>query len=168
MCTILAHITPFPRYSWCPKLFSRGFRRPIHKISKDFLTRETFFRKFGENFRGHQGLRLAVGWGGRPSLCRFACPASCLPASCPVHLPTERQGKTHALLPCPLWAYLRANGLLYCTGRENGSTGLKSGFTGLFSVGLLCGRAYLVKIGTEGANFQSVLRPVLLGKFSAC
>ena len=97
LCPVLAHLTRFPRYSWCGFVSLGGFLRPIHKISKDFLTRETFFQKYGANFKGHQGLRLAGAPGGwvafvlfRPAWVGFRPCPPVPPASCPVHLQTER------------------------------------------------------------------------------
>ena len=141
----MPHLCPFPKISWCGFGSPSGFRRPSSLFSKDFLARETFFQKYGANFKGHQGHRLACGGGG-VLLCvaslRSSCPASCLPASCPVHL--QKIG-----LPSVSVGVL---GLVACC----------------VPLGLLLYRlpAYLVKIGTNGANFQPVSCPVLLGKFS--
>lgn len=91
--TVTAQNTAFPKFSWCAKVFSRGFRRPNCDFSKDFLTRETFFQKYGANFKGHQGLRLAGAPGGwvafvlfRPAWVGFRPCPPVPPASCPVHL----------------------------------------------------------------------------------
>lgn len=123
-------------------MFSRGFRRPSSLFSKDFLTRETFFRNFGENFSGGQGHRLAVGWGGGGVLL---CVASLVLR--PVLSDSQKRPSLSlpALVPCKRFSPI--NGLLYYTGRENGSTGLKWA-----SVGLLLNRlrACPVKKGRNG------------------
>ena len=154
----------------------RDFRDQFCKFPKFSCNRGTFFQKCGENFREGQGLRPPSAPGGWVALCLPSCGRSLPSVRPPVGLASvpacglsdsQRQGKTSALLPCPVWAYLRANGLLYYTGRENGSTGLKWA-----SVGLLLNRlrACPVKKGRKGEKSVSLacLPPLLARPVLSC
>ena len=166
-CATLRHIyTPFPRYSWCSFVSPSGFLRPIPKISKYFLARGDFFPKI---WRANYGASRASlgGWPGGVS--RFVSPCPPVP-SVPVGLSdSQRQGKTSALpLPSlvPCNQFSPQNGLLYYTGRENGSTGLKWASVGLL---LYCLRACPVKKGRKGEKSVSLAcLPPLLARPVLC
>ena len=116
----------------------------IFAFFQRFLDKGNLFSYFCHEFLRASRASFG-GWvGGCPSLCRFACPASCLPASCPVRL--QKIG----LLSVPV-------GVL-------GACGL------LCSFWLLLYRlpAYLVKIGTKGANFPIFCNPFAIPLHGLC
>ena len=149
MCHVSAHLTPFPRYSWCGFVSLGGFPRPIPNFSKYFLQQGDFLLKIWREFWG--GSRASVGgcgWG----VCRFDClPFSLspsLPAACPVGL-------------WPAACSITANG------KKSGFYGAWIGFWGLRPVvlawvGFICLCAYLVKIETRGVNFQPIFLSLCL------
>ena len=167
------------------KIFLVRFRLPrgISETNSQFFqiflaTEELFSENLASKLWGIKGLAWRLGGGGYAVLIvsRSPCPpvpsfrgASVLPWACPVGLSdSQRQGKTSALpLPSlvPCNQFSPQNGLLYYTGRENGSTGLKWASVGLL---LYCLRACPVKKGRKGEISASVALTCSACLCSAC